>query len=678
MKSNLGLVALHRAASVFLLSLVAACGGGGGADPAPVVPPAPVAPPAASLAITASAARVPAGGAAVAIAADVQNSSQAVSWSLSGPGSLSALTGPSISYVPPAASAVSSATDATITATLGSITRTVVVTVARAAGSEWQVASHPKADLRDVRYLNGRFFAVDQIGTILTSADGVRWAAKSAPPVERPSAIAHGAAGYLAVGSKTVLRSADGEIWERTGSGSLPYYFVDITFGLGGYVAASSGDGLLRSTDGVNWTVVSPSTQTSWVSVAFGGGTFVAVAGNGDVYTSSDGTAWSAVVGASGNKVAYGNGLFGLSHGSGHFFTSSDGRTWQQTGTSLVWGAQVTYGAGQFFLVGGNRDTVVASVDGVTWRTVYSNPAKPFVMAVAASPDRAVLVGLRGEIQHSADQSTWTTVPNDPAYALNGVAKLGAVWAAVGGDGIVTSTDGMAWRAAAVPKNIGLFSVAAGPGQLVAVGIDGAVYTSTDGTTWSEAANRVRLTVSLYAVAYGGGRYVAVGDRGRIVTSTDGLTWSAANSGVTAELMSVAYGNGRFVVVGSSGLILTSTDGQSWSSVPVTSQWFRAVAFGGGRFLAAGYGSDAWASTDGLNWTSRTLPLGESQANVDSIAFANGQFFAFSSGVAMVSEDLSNWKAVALGINAAILATHFADNMLVAVGMHGAVLVSTR
>ena len=55
--------------------------------------------------------------------------------------------------------------------------------------------------------------------------------------------------------------------------------------------------------------------------------------------------------------------------------------------------------------------------------------------------------------------------------------------------------------------------------------------------------------------------FVAVGDNGTILTSSDGTTWTSRTSGTTEKLRGGAYGNSTLVVVGASGTILTSSDG---------------------------------------------------------------------------------------------------------------------
>ncbi len=81
---------------------------------------------------------------------------------------------------------------------------------------------------------------------------------------------------------------------------------------------------------------------------------------------------------------------------------------------------------------------------------------------------------------------------------------------------------------------------------------------SEAGATWTL---RVPGFNDLESVTYGNGLFVAVGgfpDNSAIFTSTDGRSWSEQPSPTREWLKSVTYGNGLFVAVGGRGTILTS------------------------------------------------------------------------------------------------------------------------
>jgi hypothetical protein len=95
-----------------------------------------------------------------------------------------------------------------------------------------------------------------------------------------------------------------------------------------------------------------------------------------------------------------------------------------------------------------------------------------------------------------------------------------------------------------------------GDSLFVAVGYNGTILTSPDGTTWT--LTHTDSSTWLESVTYGNEQFVAVGYNGEILTSPDGTTWTLNISNKQALLRSVTYGDSLFVAVGDNGKILTS------------------------------------------------------------------------------------------------------------------------
>jgi hypothetical protein len=138
-----------------------------------------------------------------------------------------------------------------------------------------------------------------------------------------------------------------------------------------------------------------------------------------------------------------------------------------------------------------------------------------------------------------------------------GLTVLWAGYATVGGNGALaprlwaTSQEGF-------PDT---FASAYGAGTYVAGGKHGVLYTSANGSTWTERTNPSAGARDIEAMAYGGGQFVAVGvgwfliaPTPVILTSPNGATWTerAAPPG-TRSLFGLAYGNGLYVAVGNGG-----------------------------------------------------------------------------------------------------------------------------
>ena len=146
------------------------------------------------------------------------------------------------------------------------------------------------------RFLNNRFLAGGDSGTLRISTDGVTWSAVNA-------------AAQTAFQSRS-MRSA--------------------AFGNGVYVVAGGEGQLITSTDTITWTTRNSNAVGNWLeAAAFGNGTFV-VAGGGQLRTSTDGVTWA--IRAFGNQqpifeIIFQAGIF-IAAGRYSVQTSVDGATW--------------------------------------------------------------------------------------------------------------------------------------------------------------------------------------------------------------------------------------------------------------------------------------------------------------------------------------------------------------
>lgn len=187
------------------------------------------------------------------------------------------------------------------------------------------------------------------------------------------------------------------------------------------------------------------------------------------------------------------------------------------------------------------------------------------------------------------------------------------------------------WNARSpLPQGNDLFAVAYGGGKFVAVGRNGAIISSPDGTNWN--THSVRTTSEINDVTYGNGRFVVVGEASLLLTSTNGENWNAIQMDLGIEFSAATYGNGRFVVVGrpnfvASPKVFISTNGLDWidaSFLTPSANWLRAVAYGANALVATDLGGQALRSTDFANWTVTANNL----YNVEALKFLPGGFFS--------------------------------------------------
>lgn len=204
-----------------------------------------------------------------------------------------------------------------------------------------------------------------------------------------------------------------------------------------------------------------------------------------------------------------------------------------------------------------------------------------------------------------------------------------------------------------LPTNEDLNAMAAnGTTNAVAVGNRGTILYTTTGTSWTPVTTNPAVNADLRDIAFNGTRYVAVGYGGAILWSYDGNNWNVLPP-VEAAFMGLVWTGGQFIATGGTfnsstnswgGVVYTSPNGETWTRRPVAgSPSFFAIASNGTISITIANGM-VYTSTNGSTWTKRTLPkpVGSSTANVNSIAWHNGQFILTGEKV-WVSTNGINW-----------------------------------
>ncbi|SEG73884.1 cadherin-like beta sandwich domain-containing protein [Paenibacillus sp. UNC499MF] len=243
---------------------------------------------------------------------------------------------------------------------------------AEAAGTWDDVPNNAGTDLNQVAYGNGKWVAVGNSGTIMTSSDGLSW---SKTTIALSSAV-----GVIYAGNQWMVTGAGGKIatspdavtWTVRSTGSSANLSGVAYNGTVWVIAGYSGV-ILSSPDGIAWTARTSGTTNNFYSAAYGGGLFAAVGSAGTIRTSPDGITWTTRSGGPGD-------LMGVTYGAGQFvagglnqkaLTSSDGITWTPRTVSVagmnLYG--IAYGANKYVAVGdiGGPGAIISSPDGITW-----------------------------------------------------------------------------------------------------------------------------------------------------------------------------------------------------------------------------------------------------------------------------------------------------------------------
>jgi len=306
----------------------------------------------------------------------------------------------------------------------------------------------------------------------------------------------------------------------------------------------------------------------------------------------------------------------------------------------------------------------------------------------------------------SISTSNWTTIPGSRSamgvaspYVVTGLTN-GAVYSFTlngrtgggpGGDGTpsvsaVPRLAGTATASLSAPWTAGttlgandLRGVTWGT-AFVAVGANGAMYSSADGTTWTALNSTV--AANLNAAVYRG-VYLAAGDGGTMLYSTDAVTWTPRTAGTANNLNAIATNSGLFVAVGAKGTIVYSADGITWAAAAnsaTTNDLYAVTSYANGLWIAVGANGTLITSADGSTWTARAsntaldlkgVAYGVSTATNAVLLVAVG-----ANGTLITSPDALTWTAqTAIGTNTLSAVTY--GTQFIAVGANGSIFTST-
>ena len=269
-----------------------------------------------------------------------------------------------------------------------------------------------------------------------------------------------------------------------------------------------------------------------------------------------------------------------------------------------------------------------------TWTSRYLGGS--ILKSVAWSGTKFVAVG-GNTILTSSDGVTWTTQTLGTANTLSSVIWAGNQFVAVGdGPGSVgavfTSLDGVTWTTQNLSMAPNLYGVAWSGTNFVAVGFGGAIITSSNGSSWT--AQTSGSTKDLYGATSSGTMFEAFGVGGTILTSPDGVTWTMQTSGTTFALSGAVWSGTQFVTVGEMGLVLTSPDGVTWSPTTAGTNPLYSIAWTGTQFVAVGNGGGIYTSPDGVKWVAQTSRI---VRNLYGVASSGTQIVAVGDSTVLTS-----------------------------------------
>ena len=183
------------------------------------------------------------------------------------------------------------------------------------------------------------------------------------------------------------------------------------------------------------------------------------------------------------------------------------------------------------------------------------------------------------------------------------------------------------------------------------------------------------------------GLFVAVGDNGTILTSDNGTEWTARTSGTTENLNRVAYGDGRYIAVGENATYKYSDNASSWSQSKTSGNvHFNDIQyFGNSNWGGAG----DYAHTTRQNVVGDQFSSGPITEDQSSYFFKNYNGLTIGDDIILVgdqgfiawspdndSERLRSFWAKVSGTTSNLMGTVHGNSIYAIVGDNGTILTS--
>lgn len=291
-------------------------------------------------------------------------------------------------------------------------------------------------------------------------------------------------------------------------------------------------------------------------------------------------------------------------------WTSSDTHT-----TMMV--NNMVYGNGKYVASGGSG--LLVSSDLSAWSNVSGN-----LKSIAKDDNGnyvAVSSGEYGSIYKSTSSAVWNDVTPSKLPGMNAVTYGAGKFIAVTDKEnynlnakVVTSTNGDTWTTTDTGVQDNLTGIAFGTNQYIAVSDYGGIYSSVNGTSWTERFKNGDFAFN--TVAYLNNQFVALGIKYNSTTyeqesvviakSSDGIQWNVPlEIGFpNTSLKGIAYDGRAYILVGEDtisqqAVILTTEDLVTFTKVTISASALNNISFGNGSFLAVGLkGSYSLRQTD--------------------------------------------------------------------------------
>ncbi|HEV8540814.1 MAG TPA: hypothetical protein VGR78_00340 [Verrucomicrobiae bacterium] len=198
----------------------------------------------------------------------------------------------------------------------------------------------------------------------------------------------------------------------------------------------------------------------------------------------------------------------------------------------------------------------VFAASGPVWRFSNPRPHGNDILEMGFQDGVVWQVGDRGRLYTSPDLDTWFPHETGTTKSLRSITFFnGKPFISTAEGGILSGSSPDTLSLLNLNTTDWLEGIATSTNAIVAVGDNGAIYSTADGVNWGR---RGSFTTWLRNVAYGNGSFVAVGENGFVAMSADGKNWNQQKAITSAHLNKAAFLNNRFWILGEAGVLLTN------------------------------------------------------------------------------------------------------------------------
>lgn len=364
--------------------------------------------------------------------------------------------------------------------------------------------------------------------------------------------------------------------------------------------------------------------------------------GTGIALQSSDPTTWGIMSGPTGTlRGVWAAGRIMIAGGLGQIWKSADGTAWtSQTLGSGQWN-KIKFLNGRWILVG-NGGLAYWSLDGDTWNPITTGTTKHILDVDWSTVTGYVIAGEAAMLRTSSDLISWTSrsLPGSPtgdAYALT-IGASGRIFLSGSlGGAIYSSDDGTTWTQTILGASDSIYCGASSASETVFGSSSGRIWKSVDnGTTW---ASTMVGGANFISASYKDGDWLFGSTGGIIYHSFDLVTFSPNSSGHPAPIWGVFTVPPVYAVVGLNNSARRSSNAVDWEDVTIPDSGnLRNVRQFFGMLVVVGDGGRVYFSSDFRTFTRAVTGVAN---NVYDVTYHNGKYIIVgSAGLVMHTPDL--------------------------------------